>query len=363
MKVGLVRRGYSASGGAERYLKRLGEALAQADHEAVLFSSPEWPAADWNVGEVVPVQGRSPSAFADNLAKLDPSRHCDFLYSLERIDECDAYRAGDGVHRAWLQRRKKFEAPWRSVSRVLNRKHREILRLEEQLMADQKAGTIIVNSNMVRQEILDHYGYPLDRIRTVYNGVPIQSFRRSPEAGKRLREEHLLADKDLLVLFAGSGWGRKGLKFATRAVEQLARKQRAVLLVAGKGKRLKYSSKVARFVGETDSMMPLLEAADIFILPTTYDPFSNACLEAMAYGVPVVTTTANGFHEIIENKQDGWIVDNPANIDDLAAGLEFWSDKERREQAAATLSLKAQQFSIEANLRQTMQAIGLNLHD
>ena len=209
MRIGLVRRGYSPSGGAERYLKRFGEALAKRDHEAVLFSSPRWPRAGWPYGPVVPVHGESPQTFAAALERLGPDRHCDFLYSLERVHACDAYRAGDGVHRAWLARRKLLEPGWRVAMRSLvNHKHREILALEKQLLAERRAGHIVVNSEMVRREIAATYGYPDERIHTVYNGVPIRSFQRMPDARKRVRERFLLAERDLLVLFAGSGWER-----------------------------------------------------------------------------------------------------------------------------------------------------------
>ncbi len=360
MRVGLVRRGYSPSGGAERYLKRLGKALVDEEHQAVLFSSPEWPAAEWSFGDLIPIVGRSPLAFANKLERINPMNHCDVLYSLERVHRCDIYRAGDGVHKSWLQRRKRFEAPWRAYSRSLNRKHDELLSLERGLMADQQAGTIIVNSDMVRNEIVQHYGYPIERIRTVYNGVPMHSFQRSPAAAKRVREEFLLTDKDLLVLFAGSGWSRKGLKFAIKAVSNFSRQQRTILLVAGRGKSWRYASRVAHFMGEVTNMTPLLEAADVFMLPTTYDPFSNACLEAMAYGLPVITTRANGFHEIIEHKVDGWVVDDATQIDALVAGLEYWKDPDRRAAARESLPEKVARYSIETNLRQTLQAVGIN---
>src|SRR5438093_13519022 len=104
MKIALVRRGYSASGGAEAFLKRFAQALVEKGHECVLFASPEWPRAEWPHGKLCVVDGKSPRAFADALAAMKPRKRCDFLFSLERIWNCDCYRAGDGVHRAVLER-------------------------------------------------------------------------------------------------------------------------------------------------------------------------------------------------------------------------------------------------------------------
>src|SRR4051812_12660240 len=103
--IGFVRRGYSQSGGAESYLKRLGRGLAELGHEVQLLATKDWPASDWPFGTIIEVTGASAKAFADEVEKLRTSARCDVLMSLERIWNCDIYRAGDGVHRSWLARR------------------------------------------------------------------------------------------------------------------------------------------------------------------------------------------------------------------------------------------------------------------
>src|SRR4029434_7340787 len=69
----------------------------------------------------------TPFEFAHHVRESCKQAPCDFLLSLERIWECDAYRAGDGVHASWLERRARFEPRWRPFLRRFNRKHREIL--------------------------------------------------------------------------------------------------------------------------------------------------------------------------------------------------------------------------------------------
>src|SRR5258708_4364884 len=114
MKLGLVRRGYSATGGAEAYLLRLAAELARRGHAL------------------------------------------DLLVSLERVWSCDLYRAGDGVHAAWLERRAAFEPAWRGFLRHFNPKHRELLELERALLTG-GARRIIANSEMVKLEITAHF--------------------------------------------------------------------------------------------------------------------------------------------------------------------------------------------------------------
>src|SRR5437588_10585494 len=96
--------------------------------------------------------------------------------SLGRIWRCDVYRAGDGVHQAWLNRRKKFEMPLQRFVRGMSRKHQDILKLEESLFAKTGAGRVIANSEMVKREITELYNYPLDKIEIVRTGVPLEIF-------------------------------------------------------------------------------------------------------------------------------------------------------------------------------------------
>src|SRR5207248_1037132 len=109
-----------------------------------------------------------------------------------------------------------------------------------------------------------------------------------------------------------------------------------------------------QFLGEVADLAPLYAAADIFILPTIYDPFSNACLEALASGLPVITTRSNGFSEIIENEVHGSIVDDPANLVRLRDAIRFWSDPSRRGAARSANTKRASPFDISKNVAQTL---------
>ena len=189
----------------------------------------------------------------------------------------------------------------------------------------------------------------------VHNGVP--PFTIAPAARLETRRELGLRDDDFAVLFAGSGWERKGLRFAIGAMNA-ARLPRATLLVAGRGNErgLPRSGRV-RFLGPVKDMPRHLAAADAFILPTLYDPFSNASLEALAAGLPVITTAHNGFAEIIESGVEGEVVAQPDDIAALSAALEKWSDPARRAAIRPRLLALGAKFSIAENVRQTLGII------
>ena len=267
MKIGLVRRGYSATGGAEAYLFRFANAARAAGHEPVLICGSEWPREVWPHESVV-VAGKTPEEFADRLEDRRASGGWDVLFSLDRVWACDVYRAGDGVHSAWLARRRQFEPAWRGWFRNLQRKHREILELECALFTG-GAHRVIANSQMVKDEIIRIYGTPAEHVHVVHNGVPIHA--AEPGAREKVRAELGLAPAEYVALFAGTGWDRKGLSHAIAAVNEI--KSPITLLVAGRGETrgLPRSDRV-RFLGALpgEKLRAVLAAADVFLLPTLY---------------------------------------------------------------------------------------------
>lgn len=364
LRIAFVRRGYSRSGGAEAYLKRLADGIVQARHEVQLVTTNEWPKDQWPFGPIKRLGGTTVIGFADELEQIRPQLHCDVLFSLERVWNCDVYRAGDGVHRAWLTRREKFEVPLKQFVRGASRKHRDLLQLEESLFEKRKAGRVIAASQMVVNEIIDLYSYPADKINLVRNGIPLDRFKFDVALREKSRAELKLKQDQTALLFAGSGWERKGLIFAIQAMA-LCKNRNMRLLVAGRGDVRPYKASRLRFwredpvqfLGEVTNLAPIYAAADIFILPTIYDPFSNACLEALASGLPVITTRSNGFSEIIEDAVHGSIVDNPANLVGLRDAIRFWSDPSRREAGRSVNVERALQFDISKNVAQTLEIL------
>jgi UDP-glucose:(heptosyl)LPS alpha-1,3-glucosyltransferase len=290
--------------------------------------------------------------------------HCDVLFSLDRVWTSDVYRAGDGVHRAWLDRRRKFELPLKRFVRNLGSKHQGLLRLEQSLFSDTPVRHVISGSQMVKDEIVKFYGYPAENISVVRNGVPLEQFRFNPEIRTSSREQLNLKPDQTALLFAGSGWERKGLLFAMEAAA-LCGDRKMRLLVAGRGNPKVYKTRRLRFwreesvkfLGAISDMVRVYAAADIFILPTIYDPFSNACLEALACGLPVITTRSNGFSEIIENGVHGSIVQSAGDLAGLRDSIRFWSDPARRAAVKSTNIELAAQFGISKNVRETLDIL------
>lgn len=351
LTIGLVRRGHSETGGAEAYLKRLARGLSESGHTARLFSDGAWPAGEWPWGPITRLRGETAHRFADELEKIKPRQHCDLLLSLERVWQCDVYRAGDGIHQAWMRRRDAASSIFRRGARHFNAKHHDALELERALLSG-GARRVIANSQMVKREATEFYGYPGEQIDVVPNGVPLADFRPDPEARVLRRKILRLRDDEIAVLFVGSGWVRKGLRHAIDAVNSLGGNFR--LFVAGRGRGRKVDGRAVQRLGAVRDLPALYAAADIFLLPTLYDPFSNACLEALATGLPVVTTRDNGFSEIIEHRVHGSIIDSPSNTAQICDELRYWADPDRRETARAGILERAGHFDISVNVERTL---------
>jgi UDP-glucose:(heptosyl)LPS alpha-1,3-glucosyltransferase len=96
---------------------------------------------------------------------------------------------------------------------------------------------------------------------------------------------------------------------------------------------------------------------DLFLLPTVYDPFSNACLEALSYGLPVITTATNGFAEIVEPGFHGAVIDRADNVAALRHALEEWLDPTRRESARYQCLELARRYTMKSNVEQTLRVL------
>jgi UDP-glucose:(heptosyl)LPS alpha-1,3-glucosyltransferase len=353
VKIGLVRRGYSRTGGAESYLKRLGRALTDAGHQAKLYSTQDWPQAEWPYGPLIRSDDSSPLRFAK---AVQNSRQSDeILFSLDRILRCDCYRAGDGLHKLWLERRVEHEPSWRAFFRFANHKHAEILELERTLFEQGGARHVIANSRMVQKEIIREFAYPPDKITIVYNGLP-NIHCKTPHHRVEMRREWGLRDNEIALLFAGSGWDRKGLKYAIQAVGRVSNPN-ICLLVAGAGQKRADRTNKVRFLGPVINMQSLFLATDTFVLPTVYDPFSNACLEALSYGLPVITTATNGFAEIIVPGVHGEVINRADDVTALHQAIEKWIDPARRESAREQCAEIARGYTMQRNVTQTLNVL------
>lgn len=360
MKLALIRRQFSATGGAELYLQRLLCALAEQNHELHLFA--EWWSETPAGVMLHPIKIFAPRAtrglrFAEAVQRELAKEKFDCVFSLERTFQQDVYRAGDGVHRVWLERRRHFAPWWKKLFAGLGAFHKNMLALEAQTFDLQNTCRIIVNSEMVKSEIISHFQFPAERIHLVRNGVGILQFQSGQRAETRARFG--VKHGEFLWLFVGSGWERKGLKFVLRAFELTSQARRAVdaprakLLVVGKGHKPAFVPKGVIFSEPARDIENFYAAADLLVFPPIYEPSSNVVFEALAAGLPVVTSANNGAAEIIQEDATGNVVKEFWRAAILADAIKKWMQNPRRVQ------INAAEFSLERNVSETLAVLEL----
>jgi UDP-glucose:(heptosyl)LPS alpha-1,3-glucosyltransferase len=347
MKIALVREKYTDFGGAERYVASLAENLAMRGNEVEIFartwktrsSNPEsGEACHRPVLHRVPVL-KGPSfleilGFALNVRKMLKKNH-----SFERTLYQDVYRAGDGCHKEWLTQRSKIESPLKGMINRINPLHITLLWMEKQIFKENDCKAVMANSQRGKKEIVDLYRFPEDKIQVIYSPVDQQRFLCSDRQEKKdfLFSKYGIEPGNPLLLFVGSGFKRKGLAATLKALSILP--SPAHLIVVGKDRLTPYQQlagklgidKFVSFTGPISDVAPFYQGADLFIFPTIYEPFSNVCLEAMAAGLPVVTSRINGASEVIIEGENGCVIENPLNPAEIAVkirqGLEISRDR------------------------------------
>ena len=330
MKLALIRQRYNPYGGAERFVSRALRALSSDGVQVTVFARRWQPGDGANVERCDPFYlGRlwRDWSFSRAVCARLSGQNFDLVQSHERIACCDIYRAGDGVHAQWLQNRARSLGGAARLALALNPYHRYTLAAERSLFASPRLRAVICNSRMVAAEIRRWFGLGEDKLHIVYNGVDLDAFH------PRLREQHRRAVRQQLgigeavplLVFVGSGFERKGVPQLLRA---LALVKSAQLVVVGQDKgelRMRgFARKLgvghrAHFIGPQQDVRPWYGASDCYVLPTLYDPFPNAALEALACGLPVITTSACGAAELLEHGRNGYVCRDSLSIEELAS--------------------------------------------
>ncbi|MEK6692596.1 MAG: glycosyltransferase family 4 protein [Nitrospirota bacterium] len=387
MKIAFIRMRYVPYGGAENYLTIVGNELVKKGHEVHIFSN-RWKGSSPETGSGSFIFHKVPVIKVTSFLKVLSFAICsyilikkdkfDIILSFDRVLYQDIYRAGDGCHREWLEKRKVKESPLKTFLTMINPFHRTILYLERRIYQRNGCRRIIANSFKGRDDIVRYYKTPDEKIIVIYNGVDLNRFRPSNRDIYReeVRRNCRIGENDIVILFVGSGFERKGLAFLFNGVKLIKSRPQTPdtpaslrstgsygeagraglkILVVGKGD-YNYYKKMCRdigigedviFAGTTDMIEKFYAASDIFVLPTIYDPFSNACLEAMASGLPVVTTRNNGVSEIIKDSENGFVLDDPADMDALSHSIKLLMDEGLRKAMGKKAREKAEEFSIE----------------
>jgi UDP-glucose:(heptosyl)LPS alpha-1,3-glucosyltransferase len=371
VKVALViLHAEPAKGGAEGYTVNLAGSLKRRGHNVFLLST--------SFSESARVVGNVPLAFS-GLTRL--GRYRSFVNSLEthlqtaRYDvvhaiapvwRCDLYHPQAGLSAEALAsghlRYGGLRRPLDQIATSLNAKRQFVGSVEREMLTHGGSRTkVLCVSELVKQTARAHYGLPEDRLVTLFNAIDPARFdpAAKPGAGEKLRQRLRIGPDKVVALVVAQDFKRKGVRPAVEAVARID-DPRLVLVVVGKPDPRDYRALAVTlgvadrviFAGPTVDTYPYYQAADFFVLPTWHDPCSLVALEALAMGLPTITTAQNGAHEAIGEGVHGFTLASPADVDGLAARMrELIPAGRRAPMRQACLALRPR-LSWEAHLDQ-----------
>ena len=368
MKIGLVIEHFKPErGGAEQWTYQHTEELLALGHEVHIVAGcfSDSTAAMPIVRHPLP-KTRSRLAFGAAAETKLRTLSLDVIHDMGSGWHCDIFESHDGSRRAQWEQKLRLLPDWfrplkRRLMPVLPR-YREFNRLLARQFAD-PSRIVLALSRMVADDFIHYHGVRPEQIRLIYNGVDTERFSPDHRAKYRqpLRRELGVGDDEVLLLFVGHDFQRKGLATAIRATGRLASAGDPVRLVVVGGRRSQRHMHMARrcgaahavtFLGSIGDPVPYYAAADAYVLPTFYDPCSLGVLEAAASGLPSVTTRFNGAGEMLTDGLNGYLMDNPADDEELAHCLQPLMYRRARTAMGDAARRLALQHTIQQNCRQ-----------
>jgi len=358
-------------GGAERYLVDLCARLAGEGYEVHVFAEKfgeEDPRFHHHAINTIPFpKSLRLLSFAIRATKEIENGNYDITFGVGNTLKADVLQPHGGVHWAWFWRSLgayKNPIVWmiKFLGRVFSPKQWVSGWVEDAPYRAKPLRTVIAISDMVKQDMMRWYRVPEERIQVVYNGVDIERFHpRNRQYREEVRRRHGIGD-EFIILFVSNNFRMKGLAFLIKALAKIKRKNSPPfkLLVLGRDRQDSYLS-LARgmgifeeviFAGATHEPERYYGASDLLVHPTFYDACSLTVLEALASGLPVVTTASNGASGIVTQGQEGFVISDPRDDQTLVEKISFFLNREKLEKASIAARHLAESYSLERNWRE-----------
>jgi UDP-glucose:(heptosyl)LPS alpha-1,3-glucosyltransferase len=350
-------------GGAETYVADLCRLLVRWGHEVDVYTSEVAPGALPATVDVVHVPADGWNRFSRILGFARASEralranesHYDCIVGFINTWHQDVIIPQGGLHPGSLAHNaRRYPAGLRRAAYVLGKRANPkdwMYRAIERKQYDPARGSrVVAVSLLVRRHLEVFRGVETDRITVIPNAIDAHRLEvdEPAEARAEFREKLGLGESDLLALFVAHNPRLKGLPALLNGLarhKRLRPDARPVHLAVCGGEKVDVFARQARrlgladtvhFLGFQDDIRPCFWGADLFIHPTYYDPCSLVVFEALACGLPVITTTSNGAGEVITPGVEGYILSSPEAGDELSDALAGLSDDRRRRAMSAS---------------------------
>ena len=326
LKVAVLVKSFITTGGSERYAVEITRRLRDRGHHIHLFARR----CDEKYMEgisfyQVPSRRTFSSVvdsfyFAKKVARLLEGKEFDVIHSHERGWRQDVLTVHTSTYKSGLH---KYSLIRRLDQTYLSYRSWLYLWMERRQM---RTSHLVAVSEVIRQDIAKYYNRTEDVV-VILPGVDTEVFHPSFTAENReqIRDEENISSDDMVVIFVGAEFRRKGLDCLIPAIGPGMR-----LLVIGRGERMSHYRDLAvkcgvadrvHFVGHVEDVRRYYAAADVFVLPSLFEGFGMTVLEAMACGLPVVSSGNTGAAGLIENGRNGFVFHDQDEVPGILQNL------------------------------------------
>ena len=358
-------------GGAERYLVDLCTRMMAEGHEVHVYAERQ-DVEDAGIlihsVKTIPFpKSLRLLSFAIRATEAIENGNYDITFGVGNTLKADILQPHGGVHWAWFWRSlRACDRPWvwmaKFLGRVLSPKQWVQGYIESSPYKRKQFRKIVAISDMVKQDMMRWYPVPEEKIAVVYNGVDIERFHpRNRQYREEIRGRHGIGTEEMVILFVSNNFRLKGLAFLIKALARIKEGDPppTKLLILGRDRQDSYLGLVRNmgifkdvvFAGSTNEPEKYYGASDLLVHPTFYDACSLTVLEALASGIPVITSRCNGASGIVTQGQEGFVISDPRDDRALAEKISFFLNREKLEMASIAARHLAESYSLERNWR------------
>jgi len=356
-------------GGQQVYMRDFARFLIERGHEVTFFTQDSNVQDEGMQIELVEISPLAKlmrwtqwSSFLKQVKRFVREGDFDIVMGTGVSAGINVYQPHGGVTKASHQQNRLLTHPvhcfLKGLSNAISPKHIMASLIEREIFTDKKVKYIAI-SEMVKRDMKKFYHLKDDQIELVYNGVDVNRFQPcSAEEREEAKRELDLDTQKITFSLVAHNFKLKGLREIIAIVDRLKDKHdNFIVLIAGKGKKKVYEAMIKsrgleahfNFLGAVDNPELVYRASDVYLQPTWYDPCSLVVLEAMAAGVPVISTEFNGASEMIRSGVNGYVIPHPDSLDQFEDAMLQLFDSETRKRLGEQARLSVEPLTHEKN--------------
>lgn len=351
-KIAVVIPKFGLVGGAEQFASELSEKLSSGHQDTFHVLANRWQSNSQAFQfHKIPIisfpKFLTTISFAWFVQRQLQHNTFSLVHSHERIFAADIFTLHGVPHRYWVDqvRRKRMSLYDMATAWV-----------EKKLVYEGHCKKFIAVSELTKDIFLREYPIDPGRVAVIHPGVNLTDYthKNKGDVRRTVRSALGIGAEEPVIIFASMNFEIKGLDDILLTLAQLKKQNdKFKLIVAGKGNIKKYE-KMAKeaqissnviFTGVVgkDKLIDLYLAGDLYMMLSKFDTFGMVVLEAMAAGLPVMISSHVGAKDLVQEDQNGFIINNPSDYDHIVSKLKIlFNENSRRSMFAAAYQTATQ---------------------